>query len=191
MDFATRSDVLAELEPRRRRSSSPTAACRSPPGRGSRPRPPKIARHVLRRRRGSGPAEGQDRGHPRLRLPGPRPRPQPQGLRGRRRRRPARRIEVRRARQGRRPRGHRHRRRGVKRRHRDGAAPRREAPRRLRGVDQGRDRPRQPPDVRPRLLDPLQRGRAPAGGRRRARRPQGPGPPRPPPVPRGLAASRA
>ena len=38
------------------------------------------------------------------------------------------------------------------RRHRDGAAARREAPRRLRGVDQGRDRPRQPADVRPRLL---------------------------------------
>ena len=38
------------------------------------------------------------------------------------------------------------------RRHRDGAAPGREAPRRLRGVDQGRDRPRQPAAVRPRLL---------------------------------------
>ena len=72
------------------------------------------------------------------------------------------------------------------RRHRDGPAPRREAPRRLRGVDQGRDRPRQPADVRPRVLRPLQGSGGPAGGRRRARRPQGPGPPRPPPVPRGL-----
>ena len=61
-------------------------------------------------------------------------------------------LEVGRARQGRRPRGHRHRRRRQPRRHRDGPAPRREAPRRLGGVDQGRDRPRQPADVRPRLL---------------------------------------
>ena len=95
-------------------------------------------------------------------------------------------IEVGRARQGRRSRGHGHRRRCLPRRHRHGPAPRRAPPRRLRGVDQGRDRPRQPPDVRPRVLDPLQGGRGSAGGRRRARRAQGPRPPRPPPVPRGL-----
>ena len=156
MDFATRSDVLAELEQAR----EPLHAARRQSGH---PRP-HVGRdgdrltsraHVLRRRRGSGPAQGQDRGDPGLRLPGPRPRPEPQGLRRRRRRRPARGLEVGRARQGRRPRGHRHRRRRQPRRHRDGAAPRREAPRRLRGVDQGRDRPRQPADVRPRVLDPL------------------------------------
>ena len=45
--------------------------------------------------------------------------------------------------------------------------------------------------LRPRLLDPLRRGRAAAGGRRRARRAEGPGPPRAPPVPRGQRRARA
>ena len=103
-----------------------------------------------------------------------------------RRRRPPRGLEVGRARQGRRPDRHHDRGRRQPGRHRDGPAARREAPRRLRGVDQGRHRARQPAHVRPRLLDPLQRGRGPAGGRRRARRPEGPRPPGPPPVPRGL-----
>ena len=77
LDFATRSDVLAELEKaaeavhaaRRRRLHIPARTWIASGDRLS------IAAHVLRRRRGSGPAEGQDRGHPGLRLPGPRPRP--------------------------------------------------------------------------------------------------------------------
>ena len=146
MDFATRSDVLAELE----EAAKPLHAARRQP---DHPRPHvggdrdrlRSRAHVLRRRRGSGPAEGQDRGHPGIRLPGPRPRPEPQGLRRRRRRRPARGLASRSST----PRPPASRSPSIEdaaspRRHRDGAAPRREAPRRLRGVDQGRDRPRQP-----------------------------------------------
>ena len=48
--------------------------------------------------------------------------------------------------------------------------------------------PGQPPDVRPRLRDPLRPDRAAARGRRRHGRPQGPGPPGPPPV-RGRATA--
>ncbi len=47
-------------------------------------------------------------------------------------------------------------------------------------------RRREPAAVRPRLLDPLRRGRAARGRRRGARRPEGPRAPGPPPVPRGL-----
>ena len=54
-----------------------------------------------------------------------------------------------------------------------------------------RDRRRQPAPVRPRLLDPLRRGRPAAGRRRRAGRAEGPRPPRAPPVPRGLGRARA
>ena len=88
-------------------------------------------------------------------------------------------------------RGARHRRRRLARRHRDGPAARREARRGLPRADRRRHRARQHAAVRPRLLDPLRRGRAAAGGRRRADRPQGPRPPRPPPVPRGLGRARA
>ncbi len=64
-------------------------------------------------------------------------------------------------------------------------AARREARRDLPRADRRRHRARQAAAVRPRLLDPLRRGRAAAGGRRRARRAEGPRPPRAPPVPRG------
>ena len=90
---------------------------------------------------------------------------------------------------GRRPRGARHRRRRLARRHRDGAAARREA---RRGLGRG-DRAT---GSRPATCCMFGHGfsihygevEPPAGGRRRARRAQGPRPPRAPPVPRGLAA---
>ena len=63
-------------------------------------------------------------------------------------------------------------------------------PRGLRGRGQGRDRRRQPPALRPRLLDPLRRGAAAPGRRRRADRPQGAGSPRAPAVHRGLGRPR-
>ena len=90
-----------------------------------------------------------------------------------------------RAGQGRRPRGHRARRGRQPRRHRDAAVPDEKHRDVYEERDPRRHRPRQPPDVRPRLLDPLRRGRAAAGRRRRARRAEGPRPPRAPPVPRG------
>ena len=173
------------VPPARRQARDPR------PHMGGDARPPKIARHVLRRRRRPGPAPGQDGRHHRLRLPGPRPLPQPQGLGRGRRRRPARGLRSRSSRP--RPPGSRSScRRGRRaRRHRHGAGPRRAAPRRLGGaiadgIEQGN------------LVlfghgfsDPLRRGQRPAGRRRRARRPQGPGPHRPPPVPRGLRRARA
>ena len=55
---------------------------------------------------------------------------------------------------------------------------------------QGRNRAGQPAAVRPRLLDPLRRGRAAAGRRRRAGRAEGPRASRAPPVPRGLGRPR-
>ena len=61
----------------------------------------------------------------------------------------------------------------------------------LGGRAQGRDRRRQHAPVRPRLLDPLRADRAPARGRRGPGGAEGTGPPRPPPVPRGLRRARA
>ena len=90
-----------------------------------------------------------------------------------------------------RARGPRRRRRGQPRRPRDDARPRRAAPPGLGGGGPRRHRPGQPAAVRPRLLDPLRRGRAAGRGRRRAGRAQGPRPPRPPPVPRGRRRARA
>ena len=82
------------------------------------------------------------------------------------------------------------RRRRQPRRRRDGAAARREAGRGLGGGDQRRDRPRQPADVRARVLDPLRPDRPwPRGGRGDGRA-QGPRPPGAPPVRRGQRRAR-
>ena len=91
-----------------------------------------LRRRALRRRRRPLPPRRQDRRDPGLRLPGTRAFAQPQGLGGRRRGRPARRLGLGREGARRRARGDRPRRRRLARRHRDGAAARREA---RRGLD--------------------------------------------------------
>ena len=89
------------------------------------------------------PPRRQDRRHHRLRLPGPRPRAEPQGLRASTSSsacaRTPRSVEQA---QGRRPRGRRHRRGRLPRRHRDGPAARREARRGLPRADRRRHRAR-------------------------------------------------
>ena len=179
----------ARLRARPPRPDRPRAAGRAGRGRLAPPRArfASVASgaRVLRRRRRPLPPRRQDRRDPRLRLAGSCPFAEPQGLRGRRRGRPARGLRLGREGARRRARGDRHRRRRLARRHRDGAAARREARPGLPRGDRRRDRARQPAAVRPRLLDPLRRDRAAAGGRRRARGAQGPRPPRAPPVRRG------
>ena len=137
------------------------------------------------------PARRQDRRDHRLRLPGPRARAQPQGLRRRRRRRPARDSSsvAAGARAG--PRGAAGRRGRQPRRPRDDARPRRAPPRGLGERGPRRHRRGQHAAVRPRLLDPLRRGRAARRRRRRAGRAEGPRPPRAPPVHRGHRRPRA
>ena len=202
--------ALCALHRRRRRARDPGAHARrlrrrlsprAPTGERRAPgRAPRSGRmrildslrgHDLRRRRRPHAPRRQDRRHHRLRLTGPRPRAQPQGLRRRRRRRAARglRLGRRRARAG--PRGAVGRRRRQPRRPRDDPAARRAPPPGVGGGDPRRHRRGQHDPVRPRLLDPLRRGRAAAGRRRRDGRAQGPRPPRAPPVHRRQRRARA